>query len=82
MVQKYEERLETARKSTKKWQRTLKINRLYESTWIKNDQVLIFLLKIFEVLAIICIFAHEIFKINNYGNTSEAHERADAARIR
>ena len=82
MVQKYEERLELARKTYRKWQRTLKFNGLCGSTWIKNDQVLIFLLKIFEVLAIICIFAHEIFKINNYGNTSEAHERADAARIR
>ena len=82
MVQKYEERLETARKSTKKWQRTLKINRLYGLSWIKKHPVLIFLLKIFGVLANICIFAHEIFKINNYGNTSEAHERAFAARIR
>ena len=60
----------------------LKFNGLYGSTWIKNDQVLIFLFKIFGVLAIICIFAHEIFKINNYGNTSEAYERADEARIR
>ena len=82
MVQKYEERLETARKSTKKWQRTLKINRLYGLSWIKKGPVLIFLLKIFGVLANICIFAHEIFKINNYGNKSEAHERAFAARIR
>ena len=48
----------------------------------KTTQYKFFLLKIFGVLANICIFAHEIFKINNYGNTSEAHERADAARIR
>lgn len=48
----------------------------------KKRPGIFFLLKIFGVLAIICIFAHEIFKINNYGNTSEAHERADAARIR
>ena len=82
MVQKYEERLETARKSTKKWQRTLKINRLYGLSWIKNDPVYFFLLKIFGVLANICIFAHEIFKINNYGNTNKVHERAFAARIR
>lgn len=60
----------------------LKFNGLYESTWIKNDQVLIFLLKIFGVLANICIFAHKIFKINNYGNTNKVHERAFAARIR
>ena len=52
----------------------LKFNGLYGSTWIKNDQVLIFLLKIFGVLAIICIFAHEIFKINNYGNTNKVRE--------
>lgn len=70
------------KKNTRKLQRTLKFNGLCGSTWIKNDQVLIFLLKIFGVLANIYIFAHEIFKINNYGNTSEAHERADAARIR
>lgn len=38
--------------------------------------------KIFGVLANICIFAHEIFKINNYGNTNKVHERAFAARIR
>lgn len=60
----------------------LKFNGLYGSTWIKNDQVLIFLLKIFGVLTNICIFAHEIFKINNYGNTNKVHERAFAARIR
>ena len=63
MVQKYEERLETARKSTRKWQRTLKYNGLYGSTWIKNDQVLIFLLKIFGVLANICFIAHEYLKL-------------------
>jgi len=82
LVQKYEERLETARKTYRKWQRTLKFNGLCGSTWIKNDQVLIFLLKIFGVLANICIFAHEIFKNNNYGNTNKVHERAFAARIR
>ena len=82
MVQKYKERLETARKSTRKWQRTLKINKLYGSTWIKNDQVLIFLLKFFGVLTNVCIFAHEIFKINNYDNTNKVHERAFAVRIR
>ena len=62
--------------------RTLNFNGLCRLYCIKNDPVLVFLLKIFGVLAIICIFAHEIFKINIYGNTSEAHERADAARIR
>ncbi|MBD9059977.1 MAG: hypothetical protein EGR30_07715 [Prevotella copri] len=36
MVQKYKERLETARKSTRKWQRTLKINKLYESILIQQ----------------------------------------------
>ena len=82
MVQKYEERLETARKSTRKWQRTLKFNGLCGLSWIKKHPVLIFLLKIFGVLANICIFAHEIFKINNYGNTNKVHERAFAARIR
>lgn len=51
LVQKYEERLELARKSTRKWQRTLKINRLCGLSWIKNDQVLIFLLKIFGVFS-------------------------------
>ena len=48
----------------------------------KTTQYIFFLLKIFGVSIIICIFAHEIFKIYNYGNTSEANERADAARIR
>ena len=70
------------KKNTRKLQRKLKYNGLYESTWIKNDQVLIFLLKIFGVLTNICIFEHEIFKINNYGNTNKVHERAFAARIR
>ena len=36
MVQKYEERLETARKSTKKWQRTLKFKGLCESIQIQQ----------------------------------------------
>ena len=48
----------------------------------KRPGIFFFLLKIFGVSIIICIFAHEIFKIYNYGNTSEANERADAARIR
>jgi len=56
-VQKYEERLELARKSTRKWQRTLKINRLYRLCCIKTDPVYFFLLKIFGVSIIICIFA-------------------------
>ena len=47
----------------------LNFNGLCRLYCIKNDPVLVFLLKIFGVLAIICIFAHEIFKINNYGNT-------------
>lgn len=81
-MQKYEERLVFARKMLENCGKMLKFNGLYESTWIKNDQVLIFLLKIFGVLANICIFAHEIFKINNYGNTNKVHERAFAARIR
>ena len=34
MVQKYEERLELARKSERKWQRTLKFNGLCESIQI------------------------------------------------
>lgn len=60
--------------------RALKFNGLCGLSWIKNDSALIFLLKIFEVLANICIFAHEIFKNNNYGNTNKVHERAFAAR--
>ena len=70
------------KKNARKLRKMLKFNGLYGTTWIKNDQVLIFLLKIFGVLANICIFAHEIFKINNYGNTNKIHERAFAARIR
>ena len=81
-MQKYEERLELARKSERKWHRTQKINKLYGLSWIKNDQVLIFLLKFFGVLTNVCIFAHEMFKINNYGNTNKVHERAFAVRNR
>ena len=70
------------KKNARKLRRKLKYNGLYRLCCIKTDPVLIFLLKIFGVLANICIFAHEIFKINNYGNTNKVHERAFAARIR
>jgi len=48
MVQKYKERLETARKSTRKWQRTLKINKLYGLSWIKKALYKFFFLKSLE----------------------------------
>ena len=57
LVQKYEERLELARKSERKWLRTLKFKGLCELSWIKNDPVYFFLLKSFGVSIIICIFA-------------------------
>ena len=70
------------KKNAIKLQRTLKFNGLCGLSWIKNAPVLIFLLKIFGVLANICFIAHEMFKINNYGNTNKVHERAFAVRIR
>ena len=79
---KVQRKIGIRKKNAIKLRRTLKFNGLCGLSWIKNDPVLVFLLKIFGVSIIICIFAHEIFKIYNYGNTSEANERADAARIR
>ncbi len=57
LMQKYEERLELARKSERKWQRTLKFKRLCELSWIKNNPKFNILLKNFGDSIIICIFA-------------------------
>ncbi|RHK50263.1 hypothetical protein DW064_01430 [Segatella copri] len=45
------------KKNTIKLRRTLKFNGLCRLSWIKNDPVYFFLLKIFGVSIIICIFA-------------------------
>ena len=57
LMQKYEERLELARKSERKWQRTLKFNGLCGLSWIKNNPKFNILLKNFGDSIIICIFA-------------------------